>query len=114
MTLPYPEEGMEFECPERYKYKNNIDPAFDVNLDWRSRDENHLGIVAVTAVKDQASCGSCYVFSSVGAMEGSLCMQGHYDCAMWSGLSEQQLLDCGAYKLSDGVDREWYDYWGCS
>lgn len=53
------------------------------SVDWR--EEN-----AVTPVKNQGSCGSCWTFSSTGAMEGAY--------ALYSGklesFSEQQLLDC--------------------
>lgn len=53
------------------------------SVDWR--EEN-----VVTPVKNQESCGSCWTFSSTGAMEGAY--------AVYSGklesFSEQQLLDC--------------------
>ncbi|XP_006660983.1 stem bromelain-like [Oryza brachyantha] len=52
--------------------------------DWRQRG-------AVTPVKDQGSCGSCWAFSSVGAVESTYAIATKKKPVT---LSEQQVLDC--------------------
>lgn len=63
-------------------YVPSVNSETYTSIDWRSK--------AVTSVKDQGQCGSCWSFSSAGAMEGA-----H---AIATGdlidISEQQLMDC--------------------
>ncbi|XP_043935987.1 cathepsin S [Protopterus annectens] len=53
------------------------------SVDWRLKG-------CVTGVKNQGSCGSCYAFSSAGALEGQLMIHK----GVLKSLSPQNIVDC--------------------
>ncbi|KAL5266237.1 hypothetical protein ACHWQZ_G003602 [Mnemiopsis leidyi] len=68
--------------------------------DWR--DHN-----AVTGVKNQGQCGSCWTFSAIGAIEGAYSVATN----VLKVFSEQELLDCTyetMYPGYDGCNGGWY------
>jgi len=60
-----------------------VQKALAGSVDWRSKG-------AVTQVKDQAQCGSCWAFSSTGGIEGQWFLAGN----KLTSVSEQELVAC--------------------
>ncbi len=86
---------------EREVIPDVVEANYPSAWDWRAQGK-------VTAVKDQGSCGSCWAFSSIEAIESAWMIAGNSEVIM----SEQELVDCTRYPVTNnnGCNGGWY-FW---
>lgn len=84
-------------------YDNTDESSIPLSFDWRDRG-------AVTKVKNQMICGSCYAFSALGSIEGQHFIQN----GKLIELSEQDIIDCagdyGGFGCEGGIPSSVFDY----
>lgn len=79
--------------------------SIPASFDWRDQNK-------VTPVKNQGQCGSCWAFSTVGALESLYLIENDFTTANEVIFSEQQIVDCDttSYGCNGGFPIEAFRY----
>jgi C1A family cysteine protease len=73
--------------------KLNFSSAAAASVDWVAKG-------AVTPVKDQGSCGSCWAFSATGSLEGAYFIS----TGQLKSFSEEQIVQCSSKSGNEGCN----------
>jgi len=91
--------GFKRELRTNAHHAEPIDVAPAASVDWIAKG-------AVTPVKDQGQCGSCWAFSATGGIEGAVQIK----TGKLTSVSEQQLVDCSGSEGNQGCNGGLMDY----